>query len=162
MKKMLISKQNGIPSLLPVLLIGGPLVLGQDSLQHGAVQGSLDAESPSVKEVLGQPRERLLHFGGLVHGIIVVETELVESSSIEGPSLPSNIVKEGSAWDYCDCPEKEGENINQKNTFFFTKYFPWIEVQLPIKLGRKQNIQDVGDITWVQVCLLQAEAASPP
>ena len=54
MKKMLISKQNGIPSLLSVLLVGGPLVLGQDSLQHGAVQGSLDAESPSVKEVLSE------------------------------------------------------------------------------------------------------------
>ena len=30
---------------------------------------------------LRQPRERLLHFGRLVHGIIVVETKLVESSS---------------------------------------------------------------------------------
>ena len=51
-EKMRMSKQNDIPSLLPVLLIGGPLVLGQDSLEHRTVQRTLDAESPSVKEVL--------------------------------------------------------------------------------------------------------------
>ena len=67
MKKTLVSKQNYIPSLLPVLLIGGPLVLGQDSLQHRAVQGSLDAESPSVKEVLS---EILVIFGNI--GIIII------------------------------------------------------------------------------------------
>merc|ERR1719167_1833644 len=82
-----------VPSLLPVLLVGGPLVLGQDSFQHRAVQGSLDAESPPVKEVLGKPRKCLLHFGRLMHGIIVVKTKLVEPSSVEGPSLPSNTVK---------------------------------------------------------------------
>ena len=50
---MLISKQNdNTPSLLPVLLISGPLVLGQDGFEHRTVQGSLDAESPSIKEVL--------------------------------------------------------------------------------------------------------------
>ena len=53
MNKILISKLNNTaPSLLPVLLIGGPLVLGQDGLKHRAVQGSLDAESSAVKEVL--------------------------------------------------------------------------------------------------------------
>merc|ERR1719323_1777455 len=56
------SKVRGqVPSLLPVLLIGGPLVLGEHGLQHRAVQGALDAESPGVKQVLWQPGERLLH-----------------------------------------------------------------------------------------------------
>merc|ERR1719167_913300 len=87
-----------VPSLLPVLLIGGPLVLRQDGFEHCAVQGSLDAESSSVKEVLRQPRECLLHFGGLLQGIIVIKTKLIEPRSVEGPSLPSSVVKEGSAW----------------------------------------------------------------
>ena len=53
MNKVLMLFSKGFPpSLLPVLLIGGPLVLGQDSLEHRAVQRALDAESPSVKEVL--------------------------------------------------------------------------------------------------------------
>ena len=120
-------KTINVPSPLPVLLIGGPLVLGQDGLKHWALQGALDAESPSVKEVLqviflvneidqiwirliklgsdfsdlgltfeleiwklysleghlGQPRECLLHFRGLLQGIIVVKTKLVEPRSAE-------------------------------------------------------------------------------
>ena len=53
MNKVLVLFSKGFPpSLLPVLLIGGPLVLGQDSLQHCAVQGALDAEGTTVKEVL--------------------------------------------------------------------------------------------------------------
>ena len=50
------------PSLLPVLLIGGPLVLGEHGLQHRAVQGALDAEGPGVKQVLWfQKKIRSIH-----------------------------------------------------------------------------------------------------
>ena len=53
MSKVLVLFSKGFPpSLLPVLLIGGPLVLGQHGLQHRAVQRALDAEGPGVKQVL--------------------------------------------------------------------------------------------------------------
>jgi hypothetical protein len=35
---LLIGKQNGLPALLPVLLISGPLILRQYGLHHTALQ----------------------------------------------------------------------------------------------------------------------------
>ena len=91
---------------------------------------------------LRQPRECLLHFGGLLQGIIVIKTKLIEPRSaenfgfhkdssvlfqyclgglLEGPSLPSSIVKEGSAWGGCECPEKR-RKINQR------KYVGFIQI----------------------------------
>ena len=40
------------PAPLLVLLVGGPLVLGQHSLQVGAVEGPLDPEGPLVQQLL--------------------------------------------------------------------------------------------------------------
>ena len=86
-----------------------------------------------------------------MHGIVVVKTELVEPGStenwvsesvlfwsclLESPSLPSNIVKEGSAWDDCECPGKRETN--------------------------KTNIVLVYNISWIMVGLLADKTLKNP
>ena len=65
---------------------------------------------------------------------------------LEGPSLPSSIVKEGSAWDDCECPGKRETN---KTNIVLVYDISWIMVGLLAdKTRRNPNLEQ----TWVQVC----------
>lgn len=66
--------ERGLLSPAPHLLVGYPLVLGQDLLGKGQVEGALHPEVAVVQDRLRDPPECLLHVRRLVEAVVVVQT----------------------------------------------------------------------------------------
>lgn len=60
--------------VLDILLVLGPLLLGQDRLGHGQVQGAHDTVVALIVKLAGQAAHGLLHVLVLVQNVVPVQT----------------------------------------------------------------------------------------
>ena len=107
---------------------------------------------------LGQSGERLLHFGSLLQGIVMVKTKLVEPRSTESKifSLWFQLQWVLSDEDCCITNLK----VHRFHPALSKKVLLGVAVSVLRKKSQLQNISM--PLTWVQRCWRQAEAASQP